>query len=454
LKRAENRWKKGLGGMGLILCLGMAVPAWGQGESLTLKYTYRPDQASVSLLHDMEGKTYLPLAELAHFYGITVDFDPAERRVTLSKGGNQVKMVLSQSVFMTSQPSLSFPMDPLEVVSGQVGIPPDSAEDVLGAVLNINVQYLPDQRVLVAGGIQKEQLRQEILAQSGNQEAPPPAAAAPAPEARPVPTPTVAPSPSQEPEAETQAPAPEKAAPEGVLEEEPSPKQVYRVRRVVIDAGHGGIDRGATGYDGKYFEKQATLDIAEKVAGLLRREDPGLEVLLTRHDDHYISLKRRTQFANNHDADLFVSIHCNANRNTQAQGTEIYVYNTKASNKLAAMAALRENFGTDFTPLILADLRYKNYKDRSEYLAEKLESLIRERLHQHFRRILRGPFYVLGAVDMPSILIETAFITNPHEEKKIENPDWREKIARVIADGITAYREKVEETFENEQARR
>ncbi len=433
----------------------------GAGDGVTLKYTYRADQTSVSILKDLQGKVYLPLVEVAQFYGVQVQSDPQTRKITLSKGKNQVKLVLSQPVFLTSDPVASFPLDPVEMVAGQAGIPPESAEDILRAVLNVNVRYDPDQLALVVGGVAADEVRQEILASAR--------IPTPVPTPKPVPALTF-PTPTATVEAET-TPAEETSneeeaqsqsepaqAPAGRIDEEmPNSSQIYQVRRIIIDPGHGGRDIGAKGFDNRYYEKQATLDIAKRVAQLLKEDpinaDHPLEVFMTRETDHYITLKYRTDFANSHHADLFVSIHCNSNPHSHATGTETYVYSSKASNRVAQVAAVRENMGRDID-FLLNDLHSRAYRTRSYYLAEQVDQRIRERLGQHIRRIQQAPFYVLCRVDMPSILIETAFISNPKEENKLRDPYWKDKIAKAIADGILAYRDKVEESIENRQARR
>jgi N-acetylmuramoyl-L-alanine amidase len=415
-------------------------------ESVSLKYTYKLDQGSVSVLHDIKGKAFLPLKEVAEFYGADLQFDSQTRRVSLQKGKNQVKMVLSQPVFLILDPESSFPMDPVEVVAGQLAIPPDSAGDVFGTLLNVNVRFLADQQALVAGGVREDELRQEILAQVvqlKNSSAVPTATAAV--DVTQVSIPTAAPSLEPTPTEEAE------------VKEEPPTGQIERIRRIVIDAGHGGNDAGAPGHDHRYFEKQATLDIANRVASYLKEEQNGgkeFEVLMTRTGDYYITLKYRTDFANSHDADLFVSIHCNSNPRAAAHGTEIYEYGSRASNKLAAVAAARENYGTDYLDYTFADLRTTVYKVRSRSLAEHVESSIREKMGQHFRNIQRAPFYVLAHADMPSILVETAFISNQEEENKLRDPYWRDKMAKAIAEGIISYKDNVEGTVENQQASR
>jgi len=113
-----------------------------------------------------------------------------------------------------------------------------------------------------------------------------------------------------------------------------------------------------------------------------------------------------------------------------------------------------ENTGSNELANILNDLYHRGYDRRSYNLAMDVDRRIRDRLKQPIRRIQHAPFYVLRQVDMPSILVETAFITNPKEEIKLRDPYWRDKIAKSIADGILAYRDQAESTSENQQARR
>jgi N-acetylmuramoyl-L-alanine amidase len=412
-------------------------------EPVTLKYTYRPETAQVTVLHDIQGKTYLPLSDVAQFYGIQVAFDSQTRRVTLSKGKSQVKLVLSQPVFMTVNPEGSFPIDPVEVISGQLGILPGSAEDIFSEMLSVSVRFLPESQSLVAGKIPPDELKKEIQVE---------AQLVKKIESLPTPTPASS-APTTEAEEDKDDEQAQPLPPPVREENSPAENQVYRVRRIIIDPGHGGRDVGAKGFDKKYCEKQATLDIAKRVAEILK-EDPNLEVYMTRTSDYYITLKYRCEFANRHNGDVFVSIHCNSNPKSKTTGTETYVYSPRASNRYAAVAAVRENGHTDYLESIKASLHQDTYKSHSFKLAEEVVGLIRNRMKQHIRYIQHAPFYVLRQVDMPSILVETAFISNPKEEVKLRDPYWRDNIAKSIADGILSFRDIVESTSENQQARR
>ncbi|HTA76088.1 MAG TPA: N-acetylmuramoyl-L-alanine amidase [bacterium] len=412
-------------------------------DSITLKYTYRPDQTQVTLLKDGQGRMYLPLADVAKFYGIDLQFDAQTQRVLLSKSKNQVKLVLSQPMFMALNPNESFETDPVVEIEGQLAATPATAQDLLAAILGINSRFLPDQQVLMVGGVVADELKTEIVAQEQ-------AVAS----VTPVVTVTL-PAPTSTPSAEEviNARGEEETTQNLIVPRRLEDKRAYNVDCIVIDPGHGGKDIGAKGYDNRYFEKQATLSIATKVAQLLRQQ-PGLTVLMTRDRDYFVTLKGRTQYANKHKADLFVSIHCNSTPRSKAlnaSGTEIWVYSPKKKNHYADFEASQENTegdGIDF----FSDLHYQAYYRRSYKVAEQVEYFINKHLGQHIRRVQQANFYVLGRVDMPSILIETAFISNPREEFKLEDSDWQDNMARAIADGILSYRNIVENLVDVKQA--
>jgi N-acetylmuramoyl-L-alanine amidase len=461
-------------------------------EVLSLRYTDRPEQVQVLLLTDSQGRPYIPLVDAAKFYGVNLDFDSQTGRITLSKGAIQAKLVLYQSLFLATDPTESFLIDPVELISGQLAITPESAEDLFQVVLDQDVQFLPDQKTFLVGFVPDDEGTpgSETPTPTVLAENPPPIlptetptvseenflastqpTLTPTPEVSAQPSPVITIVVENPPSAlspETTVGSPSSASSGDALEnieELPEDSQAEneeessnagpgdQVRRIIIDPGHGGVDRGATGYDGSYFEKQATLSIARKVAALLQQH-PGLEVFLTRDGDYYISLKYRTTFANRHKADLFVSIHCNSNpnRGSSAHGTEIYVYSNKASNVYAAVAAVRENDKRDYLDLTLNDLYNRGFRKRSFDLANLIHDRIQGSLRQHMRKIDTAPFYVLARVNMPSILIETAFISNPSEEQKLENDSWQDRMAQAIAGGILDYKRRVEGNGDHPQA--
>ncbi|GAC1338256.1 MAG: hypothetical protein NVSMB23_05780 [Myxococcales bacterium] len=214
-----------------------------------------------------------------------------------------------------------------------------------------------------------------------------------------------------------------------------------KVRRVVIDPGHGGRDAGAIGPHG-LREKDVALSIARKLASRLRAQ--GLEVVLTRDRDVFVPLDDRTRIANEARADLFVSIHCNAARKRKLSGVETWTLNV-ASNRYAARLAAFENAADERTVsdlrLILADLATKaNASDARELASSVQTSLVRNLRSRvgsvRDNGVKQALFYVLLGTHMPSILVETAFLSNPEEEKRLRSARYQDGTAEAIARGV------------------
>jgi N-acetylmuramoyl-L-alanine amidase len=223
------------------------------------------------------------------------------------------------------------------------------------------------------------------------------------------------------------------------------PPKPGKIRRIVVDPGHGGKDPGAVGHKGLQ-EKDVVLAIGLQLAKKLK-DDLGIDVVMTRSTDVFIELQERTAIANQVGADLFVSIHANAALNRNASGVETYYLNLAKTEKAAQLAA-REN-GTSLEKVsllqaVLFDLM-ANYKlNDSAHLAEEVQKALYKRLADRFPPVKnlgvkQGPFYVLVGATMPSILTESAFISNDREEAKLADPQYQEQIAEGILDGISAY---------------
>lgn len=224
-----------------------------------------------------------------------------------------------------------------------------------------------------------------------------------------------------------------------------------KVRRVVIDAGHGGHDTGAIGPSGIY-EKDAALGMALALKEKL--EAAGLEVLLTRDDDSFVKLEDRSRIANRARGDLFVSIHCNAAPSPKMRGIETYTLNV-ASNRYAVRLAARENAssekGMGDLQYILADLTTKANTDESRRLAAQVQAHLVGSLsakHKGVRDLgtKEALFYVLLGAKMPAILVETSFISNPEDEKLLGSPGYQNEVAQALTDAVKdflALRERV-----------
>lgn len=237
-----------------------------------------------------------------------------------------------------------------------------------------------------------------------------------------------------------------------VKREEPpvKPKQsvkatVSKVRRIVLDPGHGGHDPGAVGHSGLQ-EKDVVLSIGLKLRERIK-EELGLDVVMTRSTDVFIPLEERTAIANKVGADLFVSIHANAAPNRNATGIETYYLNLAKTEKVAQLAA-KEN-GTSLEKVstlqaILFDLM-ANYKlNDSAHLADEIQKSIHKKAKTRYPEtknlgVKQGPFYVLVGASMPSILTEVGFISNSSEETKLKDPEFHELLADGILEGVKGY---------------
>jgi N-acetylmuramoyl-L-alanine amidase len=218
-----------------------------------------------------------------------------------------------------------------------------------------------------------------------------------------------------------------------------------KVGRIVIDAGHGGHDTGTIGPDG-VLEKDVVLDVALRLGRLLRKR-MGADVIYTRDDDTFVPLETRTAIANQQQADLFISIHANSSPDASARGVETYYLNFSPSPDAMAVAA-RENAVSEKSIHELSDLVKKiTLRDKVEESREfatdvqnSLQNSLFGRSHAvRNRGVKKAPFIVLIGANMPSILTEIAFVSNPGDEHRLERPAYREKIAEGIYKGVARY---------------
>ena len=227
-----------------------------------------------------------------------------------------------------------------------------------------------------------------------------------------------------------------------------------KIRTVVIDAGHGGHDPGAIGPSG-LKEKQVTLNIAKALKEKLDKDGKkyGItNVYLTRSDDRFIPLEERTGIAKKYGADLFISIHCNAARDKQAYGTETYYLSLTKDQRSLAVAA-RENATTSISrgemSKVLKQYLLSAKIDESSRLAGHVQNSVVRNMSANYqpvqnKGVKRAPFVVLIGADIPSILVETAFITNPRDEKRFKSDDYIDEMADGIFNGIVKFSSEVQ----------
>ena len=247
-------------------------------------------------------------------------------------------------------------------------------------------------------------------------------------------------------------PAPVAAVP--VPTKSPEPPRALRTTGtrpliVAIDAGHGGQDPGAIGPSGKR-EKDVTLAIARELARQVNAT-PGLKAVLTRDSDMFLPLTRRSQIARQAKADIFISIHADAAENRNARGSSVYVLSLRgASSQRARWLADKENAadligGTRMVKndntlaSVLLDLTQSGQMRASEDAADHVLSGLKKVGYNHKPHLERANFAVLRTSDMPAMLVETAFISNAEEEKRLIDPQFQRTLARAVLDGIDTY---------------
>lgn len=223
---------------------------------------------------------------------------------------------------------------------------------------------------------------------------------------------------------------------------------VARFATVVIDPGHGGEDPGARGRRGTR-EKDITLQIARRLKALIDAE-PGMRAVLTRDGDYYLALGARVKKARDVRADLFVSVHADAVKRPHARGSSVFMLAQRPTSQAAAWLAKQANDADligginldtrdPILQQVLVDLSQTGNNDHSHRLAGAVLAALGQVNTLHKARVERAGFAVLKAPDVPSILVETAFISNPEEEKRLNDQAYRDKLARALLAGIKRY---------------
>ena len=218
---------------------------------------------------------------------------------------------------------------------------------------------------------------------------------------------------------------------------------------VAIDAGHGGDDPGARGPGGAR-EKDLVLQIAKQLAELVNQER-GMHALLVREGDYFIPLRKRMEKARENKADLFISIHADAFRNSNVSGASVYTLSERgASSEAARLLAERENASDliggvsldvddDTLASVLLDLSQTASLEMSLDVADRVLDSLKDLGNIHKRRVQSAGFAVLKSPDIPSILVETAYISNPAEEKKLRDAGYQKRLAGAILQGLRGY---------------
>jgi N-acetylmuramoyl-L-alanine amidase len=238
----------------------------------------------------------------------------------------------------------------------------------------------------------------------------------------------------------------QRPAPEWEPQLNVAPAPVSDVVRIVLDPGHGGYDSGARGVSGA-VEKDITLLLARRLRDKLA--GPGFEVFLTREDDRYLPLRERAAFANRLRADLFVSIHCNSGRRLGARGIEVFFAGRRAVDDDARLLAEVENGREDASfaepadsvSAMLSELAVSEQMQFSARVAERVVRRAGQSLGVEVRGVKQAPFWVLLGSDMPAVLVEAGFVTNPEEGVLLGEPEYQARLAAALADALGQVRE-------------
>ncbi len=236
------------------------------------------------------------------------------------------------------------------------------------------------------------------------------------------------------------------------------PQTGKSIRCVVIDAGHGGHDPGAVGYR-KAKEKDITLSIALRLGKLIEKNHPGIKVVYTRKTDVFVELHRRAAIANNNKADLFISIHCNSSKKNDPFGVETWVMglhksaaNLEVAKKENASILMEKNHVAKydgFNPnsaeaYIIFSLFQNMYINQSLSLANAIQLNFKNKLKLFDRGVKQAGFLVLYKTSMPSVLVETGFVSNPKDEKYLNQEKGQESIAYSLYESFLNYKSSIE----------
>jgi N-acetylmuramoyl-L-alanine amidase len=221
------------------------------------------------------------------------------------------------------------------------------------------------------------------------------------------------------------------------------------LRTVVIDPGHGGDELGTQGAKGT-LEKEITLAVARRLRTLIESR-LGLKVFLTRENDRTMSLDERSAFANNHHADVFLSIHANSAVRPALRGAEVYYLTVERADEEARKRAGESGAtlpalggGNRTIDLILWETAQARYLEQSASLATYIEQSLAARVEMSPRAVQQAPFRVLVGANMPAVLVETGYLSNPDEEKLLTSAAHQDKVALAVFDAITAFRARLE----------
>jgi len=360
-----------------------------------------PGQGALPLAALGSGPPAFPIGPAAAFVGLGAHWDSSAKMLDLSSPtGTLGRLVLGNPFFVVRDRLLALP-GPMVLAQGAPSLDAAGLRALLGAMGASQALWIAE----------------------------------PAEQAQSPPTP----GPANPFPAATEPPTPVPFAwPTSAAHVAARPLTGAEIRTIVVDAGHGGKDPGARGPDG-LREKDVCLNIALRLRRVLKLRDPGLRVVLTRDHDFFVSLQKRTDIANRSKGDLFVSIHNNASPDPDTHGTQVFFFDSQSSDRADSDLSMRENGEANQLDVLMTDLGKTTVRDQSIGFATLVQRALEHTINLKRREVSYAPFYVLARTEMPAILVEVAFITNPREEDLLWDSGFRQKVAESIAKGVEDY---------------
>ncbi len=374
----------------------------------------------------------LPLSDIAKIFKAFSQWNPITKKIVLTKDNDSITFNIGSALVQINNQTVLMNM-PAELITGRVFIPVKFVKDKFPQAFSVVVSWDKKNKKLTID----------------NKEVTPP-----------VPltnNPTIAeyfPLSSTQPEIEPKKNSQNGAKIPIVISGTMTEK--FKIKTIIIDPGHGGKDPGAVR---GILEKNIVLDIAQRLAQLIRNKLKDVKILLTRDGDYFVPLRERTGFANYKKGDLFISIHANAAYSNFATGFEVYYLSPESDETARALAAIENKVldleekktptkEIDYTQLILGGLAQQQFIDESIELAGIIQKIGCERLHLENRGIKSAFFWVLKDAMMPAVLIETGFISNPYEAEKLNSETFKDEMAQAICDAIIEYNTLYEKKLE------